>query len=289
MVKYTKERLLKHQMVVQVSNCESHIKNGCKLQEGVVSILNFFSTIPKENTSVMKWFSCNGLDSAIHKAYISCVFIHTTHGGAPRRDIIARDLFLTKFPFDKPVKYKNLSKEELQLLDKELIQIGPKGGFNNKKVFEGLCQVMAQVADRKQHKKGLQNQFSDFLVILASLSPQAYNIFRQNFAGRAIQNIRLHRKYSPFALHNPELCFENIVQVKRLVDTIKYAGPIIAISDNTKLKERLGFSFLYGYIVGSTLLTKLTKVSSYEDIYKIIETINSHNAIASQVRIYLLQ
>ncbi|CAG8705592.1 7229_t:CDS:2 [Gigaspora rosea] len=124
MVKYTKERLLKHQMVVQVSDCESHIKNGCKLQE----------------------------DSAIHKAYISRVFTHTTH-------------------------------EELQLLDKELI---------------------------RQSKWRIEE----------------------------VQDSQVFK-----------LCFENIVQVKRLVDTIKYAGPIIAMSDNTKLKERLGFSSLYGCIV----------------------------------------
>ncbi|CAG8785689.1 15901_t:CDS:2 [Cetraspora pellucida] len=167
-------------------------------------------------------------------------------------------------------------------------EIGQRGGFNNKKVFEGLCQIMVQIADREQYKKRFQNlkysdQFSDFLVILASLSPRAYNIFRQNFAGRTIQNIRLHYTYSLFTLHDPELCYENVVHVKRLVNTIKYTGPIIAMSDNTKLKERLGFSFLYGCIVGSTLSTESTRVSSYEDIYQIIDTIKSHNAIASQI------
>ncbi|CAG8855540.1 27273_t:CDS:2, partial [Gigaspora margarita] len=143
-------------------------------------------------------------------------------------------------------------------------EMGSNGSFNNKKVFEGLCNIMVQIADREQHKKGLQNlkysdQFSDFMVILASLSPRAYNIFRQNLAGRAIQNIRLHRIHSPYALHDPELCFENVAQVKRLVDTIKYTGPIIAMSDNTKIKERLGFSSLFGCIVGSTLSTESTK------------------------------
>ncbi|CAG8840102.1 37797_t:CDS:1 [Gigaspora margarita] len=136
MVKYTKECLLKHQIVGHISDyglyttckyekvvrlkqaydetyIESHIKNGCKLQEGVVSILNFFSTIPKENKPVIKWFSCNGLDNAIHKAYISRVFTHTTHSGAPRRDTVVKELFSTKFSFDKPIKYKNLSEEEL--------------------------------------------------------------------------------------------------------------------------------------------------------------------------------
>ena len=74
-------------------------------------------------------------------------------------------------------------------------EMGRNGSFKNKKVFEGLCNVMVQIADREQHKKGLQNfkyseQFSDFLVILASFSPQTYNVFQQNLAGRTIQNIR---------------------------------------------------------------------------------------------------
>ncbi|CAG8826621.1 16793_t:CDS:1, partial [Gigaspora margarita] len=51
-----------------------------------------------------------------------------------------------------------------------------------KKIFEKLCQVIVQVADCEQHKKELQNlkysdQFSNFLVILANLSSQVYNIF----------------------------------------------------------------------------------------------------------------
>ncbi|CAG8840103.1 37798_t:CDS:2, partial [Gigaspora margarita] len=143
--------------------------------------------------------------------------------------------------------------------------------------------------DEKLQNLKYSGQFSDFLVILASLSPRAYNIFRQNFTDHVIQNIRLYYKHSLFALHNSELCFENIAQVKRLVDTIKYTGPIIAMSNNTKLKERLGFSFLYSCIVSLTLSTELTKVSSYKDIYQIVDMIKSHNAIASQVRIYLLQ
>ncbi|CAG8717288.1 37789_t:CDS:2 [Gigaspora margarita] len=90
-------------------------------------------------------------------------------------------------------------------------------------------------------------------------------------------------------LQDPELCFENVAQVKRLADTIKYTGPIIALSDNTKIKERLGFSSLLGCVVGSTLSTELTRVSTHEDIYQIVDMIKSHNAIASQVYVYLLQ
>ncbi|CAG8851400.1 14058_t:CDS:2, partial [Gigaspora margarita] len=91
-------------------------------------------------------------------------------------------------------------------------EIDQKDSFNNKKVFEGLYQIMAQVAN----------------LIFASLSSRAYNIFNQNFTGHVIQNIRLYCKHLPFVLHNPKLCFKNIAQVKKLVDTIKYTGPIIA-------------------------------------------------------------
>ncbi|CAG8825029.1 32712_t:CDS:1, partial [Gigaspora margarita] len=77
-------------------------------------------------------------------------------------------------------------------------------------------------------------------------------------------------------------------KLKKLVDMIKYTSPIIAISNNTKLKERLEFLFLYGCIVSLILSTKLTQVSSYKDIYQIVDTIKSYNAIAFQVSIYLL-
>ncbi|CAG8739242.1 9490_t:CDS:2, partial [Gigaspora rosea] len=52
---------------------------------------------------------------------------------------------------------------------------------------------------------------------------------------------------------------------------------------------RLRFSLLLGCVVGSTLSTELTRVSIHEDIYQIVDMIKSHNAIASQVRVYLLQ
>ncbi|CAG8800605.1 13865_t:CDS:2 [Gigaspora margarita] len=147
----------------------------------------------------------------------------------------------------------NSSTNNKNLFLTKFAEMGRNGSFKNKKVFEGLCYIMVQIADHRQYKKGLQNfkysdQFSDFVVILASL-----------------------------------------IQVKRLANTIKYTGPIIALSDNTKIKERLGFFSLFGCVVGSTLLTELTRVSTYKDIYQIVDMIKSHNAIASQVHVYLLQ
>ena len=61
------------------------------------------------------------------------------------------------------------------------------------------------------------------------------------------------------------------------------------MSDNTKIKERLGYSSLLGYIVGSTLLSSEVKVANNTDIYNVIDLIKQQNAIATQVRLYLLQ
>ncbi|CAG8854088.1 6518_t:CDS:1, partial [Gigaspora margarita] len=36
-------------------------------------------------------------------------------------------------------------------------EMGRAGSFKNKKIFEGLCHVIVQIADREQHKKRLQN------------------------------------------------------------------------------------------------------------------------------------
>ena len=71
------------------------------------------------------------------------------------------------------------------------------------------------------------------------------------------------------------------------MDLLKYNGPVIAISDNTKLKERLGYSSLLGCIVGSTLPLSQTYVTSHDDIYTIIDQIKENNAIATQVHVYL--
>ncbi|CAG8795336.1 10774_t:CDS:2, partial [Gigaspora margarita] len=288
-------------MVTQRSDCGFYII--CK-SEKKLSLSELMMNLIWKAILIMganfKMYSCTRLDNSIYKAYINRVFTYTTYGGAPRRDIVARELFPEKFPSNKTVKYKNLTKKKLQLLDSEIIRqskwkieclvvrsvlckqyttdssklcnyckelqndqfakMSRNGSFKNKKIFEGLCHKMVQIADCEQHNKGLQNfkysdQFSNFLVIFASLSPQTYNIFQQNLAGP---------------------------RVKQLADTIKYTGPIIAMSDNTKIKERLGFFFLLGCIVVLTLSTELTRVFTHKDIYQVVETIKYHNAIAFQ-------
>lgn len=90
-------------------------------------------------------------------------------------------------------------------------------------------------------------------------------------------------------LTNPELYFENVARFKRLIDTIGYNGPIAAMTDNTKLKERLRYSSILGCIIGSTLPKEETVINVYSDIPSTIAKIKEKNAIAKDVRAYLLQ
>ncbi len=77
----------------------------------------------------------------------------------------------------------------------QLARIGRAGAFKDKQIFSGLCEIFVEMTNRINEGKGLQNirypeQFSNFLTILASSSPQTYAIFQKNLAGRTIRNIR---------------------------------------------------------------------------------------------------
>ncbi|CAB4434731.1 unnamed protein product [Rhizophagus irregularis] len=168
------------------------------------------------------------------------------------------------------------------------------GAFKEKPVFTGLCDVMVQAAIRKDNNKGKQNiqyneDFTNFLIILESFSTRALDLFRQNLEGRTIQNIRKLQTNNEDTLTNPALTFENVAKFKRLIDTLNYRGPIVAMSDNTKLKPALRYSSILGCIIGSTLPIEQTKINTYEDIQPIINDIKTKKAIAKDVRAYILQ
>jgi hypothetical protein len=187
-------------------------------------------------------------------------------------------------------------------------------------VFEGLCEVMLQASIRKDNNKGKQNMkynedFTNFLIILGSFSTRALEFFRQNLEGRTIQNIRYFfyiiyyyyyiilkwlinflskitsklRANNEDTLTNPTFSFENVAKFKRMIDKLNYQGPIVAMTDNTKLKPALRYHPGLGCIVGSTLSINKTKINTYNDILTIINEIKTNKAIAKDVRAYILQ
>jgi hypothetical protein len=70
-----------------------------------------------------------------------------------------------------------------------------QGAFNKRPVFKGLCQIMLQVAKSSKGNKGKQGlryptEFTNFLVILGSISPKSLDLFRQNLEGQSLRSIR---------------------------------------------------------------------------------------------------
>src|SRR5206468_189829 len=99
----------------------------------------------------------------------------------------------------------------------------------------------------------------------------------------------LLRNNSENSLNNPNLCLENIIRFKRMIDKFTYDGPIAAMSDNTKLKSGLRYCSELGCIVGSILNSDECKISTFEDISSTVHIIKNKDAMAKDVRAYILQ
>ncbi|CAG8602924.1 203_t:CDS:2, partial [Cetraspora pellucida] len=100
---------------------------------------------------------------------------------------------------------------------------------------------------------------------------------------------RLLRQKSGECMSDTSICLENMARFKRLADSLNYKGPVIAMTDNTKVYPRLGYSANLGCIIGSVFSLDQTMVNDYNEAESVIQNIISNNAIAKQVRLYLLQ
>ncbi|CAG8797056.1 13447_t:CDS:2, partial [Gigaspora margarita] len=163
-----------------------------------------------------------------------------------------------KFSNNMKFDSKQLNKEEILQFNQQMIvesewfidrfnfwakffEKATEGIFEQKPVFKGLCYIMLQATERKNQDKGLQNlkysnEFLNFLVILGSISLKVLDLFRQNLAGINVRTIRRYRRISDDVINNPNLCYENVVRFKRLLDTLHYKGPVVAMTNCTKIK-----------------------------------------------------
>jgi hypothetical protein len=74
-----------------------------------------------------------------------------------------------------------------------------------------------------------------------------------------------------------------------IVKELKWEGPILLMTDCTKIRPKLVYSQELGYITGSTLSLDEISVSNIDDIHAKIRNIYEKNAIATQVRVILLK
>lgn len=88
----------------------------------------------------------------------------------------------------------------------------------------------------------------------------------------------------------PDLDFENVARVKRLMDMLKYDGPVAIAGDCTKVRQRLTYSNDHGsHILGSTLPLDECIVNETEDISRLVKRIGDEKQYATQVRAILIK
>ncbi|CAB4379912.1 unnamed protein product [Rhizophagus irregularis] len=88
-------------------------------------------------------------------------------------------------------------------------------------------------------------RYSEYLkqfFCLLSDSSREYEIFRQMFAGMSIRSIRYMRAKESDIVSNPELVYENILKVAQLTRVLNWNGPIVGMTDCTKIQPKLTYS-----------------------------------------------
>lgn len=80
------------------------------------------------------------------------------------------------------------------------------------------------------------------------------------------------------------MVIENFMKFSRIISSINWNGPIIVMTDSTKLRQKLVYAEELNYIAGSILSHSETTVEVLEDVHPKINSILEKNAIATQVR-----
>ncbi|UZO29193.1 uncharacterized protein OCT59_022679 [Rhizophagus irregularis] len=175
----------------------------------------------------------------------------------------------------------------------KLAEYGKKGAFKTNKTFSELVELMLQIKKiQEQGKSKRAVRYSEHLHHFFSLlsdSSREYGIFRKMLVGMDPRSIRYLRVRNGDYLTNPNLMYENLARFARAMEALKWTGPVVAMTDCTKIRTKLTYSQELGCIVGSTLSFDSTNVITYDDIHLKIKEIQDNKAIASQVRCVVLK
>ena len=98
-----------------------------------------------------------------------------------------------------------------------------------------------------------------------------------------LNNRQIHRIDS-IVVTNPDLVIENFMKFSQIVSSLNWNGPIIVMTDSTKLRKKLVYAEELNYIAGSTLPHSETAVATIDDVHPKINHILESDAIATQVR-----
>ncbi|KAJ3002245.1 hypothetical protein NUW54_g5951 [Trametes sanguinea] len=181
-----------------------------------------------------------------------------------------------------------------------LYQRAKDGQLKQYQTFLNMCAVLEEQLSRAESdspgaKKGIRypQDYLNFMTIMRSYgqrSSQQYSILVSQIGGPCPRTLQKVVKRSPDVLSQPDLCFENVARVKRLMDTLRYDGPVAVAGDCTKVRQRLAYSNDHGsHVLGSTLPLEDCAVEEREDIERLVRRIGAQKEYATQVRAVLVK
>ncbi|CAG8805380.1 14494_t:CDS:10, partial [Gigaspora margarita] len=276
--KYSKEKLAKYlycthivRMKKIICHCDKVIKLGHHYDETFLNIhVNSKGCLAKQGVHAEEWESDDdekmNNDSFIIHEYIS----HTPaqFGGTRRIEVIAKEIFLDLFP-------KEFSSKKLDCSQKHQLN----------------CQLYAEAVWKIDHDYNKSNTTSDIWIKLAEKGVQG--AFNKKPVFEGLCNIMLQaviRKEKNMSKRNLKYTdeFKNFLDYRSNSEDM-LTDPTLSMTDNTKLKLRLLYSSLIGYIIGSTFANNETNIKIYNNISVIINKIKENNVVAKYIRVYILQ
>ncbi|GES91117.1 hypothetical protein GLOIN_2v1785707 [Rhizophagus clarus] len=166
-----------------------------------------------------------------------------------------------------------------------IAQMGMNGAFNGEKTFTELASLMLQIKTKEKagiSMKGLR--YSEHLTHFFSLlseSSHEYEVFRKELGGMSIQRIRQICASNTELITDPNLVLDNVTKFACIAKELKWEGPILLMTDCTKIRSKLVYSQELGYITGSTLPSSKVSVSDINDIHEKIRNIYENDALAT--------
>ncbi|KAJ7836006.1 hypothetical protein B0H13DRAFT_1913303 [Mycena leptocephala] len=171
------------------------------------------------------------------------------------------------------------------------------GKIKDYETIKEMCMVTTEVIKLKEANtmNGIRysSHYLNFTILMRGYggnSARQYGILSGEIPLPSMRHVRALVPKSADALHNPYLIFENMAQVKRLVDSINYSGPVAVAGDCTKVKKRLTFSNDFGgHILGSVWELEDCIAEDPADIERVITEITKAKAEANQVCAILIK
>ncbi|CAG8455052.1 21251_t:CDS:2 [Dentiscutata erythropus] len=275
--------------------------------------LNNESVVSQEHVSKKKRNCGMNLKTTLekkHLKYIERVGGFAVSGGAPLVKIVAQELFPDKFTENTKFSYSKLSSNQSKRLNDEL-STRSKWKIDQKClcIHSSVCEIYTDQIERLCAKCILLTKDPN---ALSKPMPKPENrrftpkfYFRNNLILKFLGNLHIKELWTSISntnennsalasksgecMSDTSICLENMACFKRLADSMNYKGPVIAMTDNTKVYPRLGYFANLGCIIGSVFSLDQTMVNDYNEAESVIQNIISNNAIAKQVRLYLLQ